>query len=144
MGSSEGAGGLTTPPSPLPLLELFSVESTPMMEPNVPRQENYWDCGVFALAYCDAVLDLPAGAPKEVILRMLGRSGLFDPQADIEARRRHLLGLVRRMCVPRSGRGSGASAVLGAGGDAAGESGSASSGACASQAVAADQAQAQS
>ena len=56
-----------------PVPNLFNAESLPKVEPEVPRQENSWDCGVFVLAYADAVMDL---CPE-----MLGTPCVSPPRA---------------------------------------------------------------
>ena len=140
-----------------PVSKLFNEESLPKVEPEVPRQENSWDCGVFVLAYADAVMDLCPeilGAPciptatdsglhsgtrdatesdgenscgtrpdnlstkfsKDLVvadqiaarareatarlkhLKTVFGASLFDPRADIRARRRRLRYLVFRLC----------------------------------------------
>jgi hypothetical protein len=118
-GRREPPTAQTTPPL---LPKPFTMDSMPTVKPDVPRQTNKWDCGVFVLGYCDAVLDraadFPTGTPMEDLRGMLG-TDIFDPQEDIAARRRNLLRLVQDMSAQSDDRSNrepqrGASKAAGA------------------------------
>ena len=89
---------------PGPLAAIYNEESLPLIEPDVPRQSNSWDCGVFVLEYGDQILDkcpdIPGGRARThkrnrqaQLDRIFGRD-LFRSDVDIIQRRGRLRELV--------------------------------------------------
>ena len=64
----------------LPVLEeVFTEETLPLIKPPVPMQDNTYDCGVFVLAYADAVLDacphIPGLASRSALAALAAPAG---------------------------------------------------------------------